>query len=135
MANAVYGHGLEAFAKAQINWETDTIKAILIDFGNYTPDFVNHQFLSDIPALARVSVIALTSALVDGAGTLDADDPIFISVTGPTVEAVLLYKDTGVESSSPLIALIDTATGLPCTPNGGNITVQWDNGTFKIFRL
>jgi hypothetical protein len=45
------------------------------------------------------------------------------------------YKDTGTESTSLLIFYIDTATGLPCTPNGGNITVAWDSGANKIFKL
>lgn len=28
-----------------------------------------------------------------------------------------------------------TSSGLPVTPNGGNITVTWDNGSNKIFKL
>ena len=56
-------------------------------------------------------------------------------MTGDPSEALLIYKDTGTEATSPLIAYIDTATGLPVTPNGGNITVTWDNGTNKIFKL
>ena len=34
-----------------------------------------------------------------------------------------------------VIAFIDTATGLPVTPNGGDITITWDNGANKIFKL
>jgi hypothetical protein len=34
-----------------------------------------------------------------------------------------------------LIAYIDTATGLPVTPNGQNITVSFDNGSNRIFKL
>jgi hypothetical protein len=40
-----------------------------------------------------------------------------------------------VASSSPLICIFDTATNLPVTPNGGDITIQFDNGTNKIFKL
>jgi hypothetical protein len=47
----------------------------------------------------------------------------------------VIYKDTGTAATSPLIAYIDTATGLPVTPNGGDITVTWDNGSNKIFKL
>ena len=36
----------------------------------------------------------------------------FTSVTGPSIEAIVIYADTGTESTSPLIAYIDTATGL-----------------------
>jgi hypothetical protein len=46
-----------------------------------------------------------------------------------------MYEHTGVESSSRLICDSDTATGLPVTPNRGDITVQWDNGANKIFKL
>ena len=56
-------------------------------------------------------------------------------MTGDPSEALVIYKDTGTESTSPLIMYIDTATGLPVTPNGGDITVTWDNGTNKIFKV
>lgn len=39
-----------------------------------------------------------------------------------SVRAIVIVKDTGTEATSPLIAYIDTATGLPIAPNGGDIT-------------
>jgi len=66
---------------------------------------------------------------------MDAADVTYTAVTGDPSEAVVVYKDTGVEGTSQLIAYIDTATGLPVTPNGGDITIQWDNGINKIFKL
>jgi len=51
------------------------------------------------------------------------------------VESIEIYKDSGVESTSRLIANIDTATGLPVTPNGGDITVVFDAGANRIFKL
>ena len=68
-------------------------------------------------------------------GAADANDVTFTSVTGASIDAIVLYKDTGTDSTSPLIAFIDTATGLPITPNGGDIIVTWDNGANKIFKL
>jgi hypothetical protein len=65
----------------------------------------------------------------------DAADITFTTVTGDQSEALVIYKDTGVEATSQLIAYIDTATGLPVTPGGGNITVTWDDGANKIFKL
>lgn len=44
----------------------------------------------------------------------------------------MIYADTGTESTSPLIAFIDTATGLPITPNGGDIIVTWDKKINEI---
>jgi hypothetical protein len=56
-------------------------------------------------------------------------------VTGATVEALVLYKDTGTEATSPLILYLDTATGLPFTPNSGDVTISWDNGNSRIFKI
>lgn len=141
-------------------------------------------------------------------GVADADDVTYSSVSGATVEAVLIYKDTGTASTSRVAALIDgrhivtcaataassatsiaverlsagipngtvltfsngqaatmtalanagdrtvtvsalsgsvtagsradapaTSSGLPVTPNGGSITITWDNGANRIFKL
>lgn len=60
----------------------------------------------------------------------------FTAVSGNSTEAILVYIDSGSEVNiSPLVVYIDTATGLPITPNGGDIIVTWDNGTNKIFKV
>jgi hypothetical protein len=149
----------------------------------------------------------LTSPTVT-AGVADAADVTYSAVTGATVEAILIYKDTGTASTSRVAALIDgrhivtcaatagssstsiaverlsagipngtvltfsngasatlsalanagdrtitvsstaasisagsradapaTSSGLPVTPNGGSITITWDNGANRIFKL
>lgn len=48
---------------------------------------------------------------------------------------VLIWKDTGKQSTSQLIAYIDTETGMPVTPNGGNIGVSWDSVVNRIFKI
>ena len=68
-------------------------------------------------------------------GAADANDVTFAAVAGASIEAIIIYVDSGTEATSPLIAYIDTATGLPITPNGGDIIVTWDNGTNKIFKV
>lgn len=135
MANTLYDFARQRFLEAQINWMTDTVKVILVDTGAYTPQTAIHQFLSDIPTSARIAgPVTLTSKATTG-GAADAADCTFVSVTGNSIEAIIIYADTGVEATSPLIAFIDTATGLPITPNGGDIIVTWDNGTNKIFKV
>ena len=69
------------------------------------------------------------------AGVADAADITFTTVTGDESEALVIYKHTGTDGTSNLIAYIDTATGLPVTPGGGDITVTWDDGANKIFKL
>ena len=134
MANALYGKGRDKFLNGSIDWTSDTIKSILIDTADYTVSIDVDEFVDDIAAAAKVSEAALagkSSAL----GVADANDTVHSAVSGDTVEAIVIYKDTGTPSTSPLIAYIDSATGLPLTPNGGDVTVSWDSGANKIFKL
>lgn len=135
MANTLYDAARQRFLEAQINWMTDTIKVLLVDTGAYTPQTAVHQNLSDIPTSARIAGPNTLTAKSTTGGAADAADVTFTSVSGPSIEAIVIYSDTGTEASSPLIAYIDTATGLPITPNGGDIIVTWDNGANKIFKV
>jgi hypothetical protein len=63
----------------------------------------------------------------------DADNVTFTAVSGNSVESVNLLKDTGNTATSDRIAYFDTGTGLPVTPNGGDITVTWNaSGIFTF---
>lgn len=130
MASAIYPKAKENMLSGAINIPSDTIKAVLVDTANYTYSTA-HDFYDDVPAGARVGTpVALTNKSVTN-GVFDADDTVFTSVTGATVEAIIIYKEGAGESSSPLIAYIEGTV----TPNGGNVTVQWDSGASKIFAL
>jgi hypothetical protein len=58
--------------------------------------------------------------------TIDAADATFTSVTGVSVESLVIWKDDTTDAASTLIVVFDTATGLPVTPNGGNIVSQFN---------
>jgi len=135
MATALYGKGREGFLDGSIDWDTNTIKAVLIDAADYTVSIDVHDNLDDIPGAARVATSSALSGKTVTLGVADADDVTFSAVSGDQCEALVLYKDTGTESTSRLIAYIDNATGLPVTPSGGDIIVAWDNGANKIFKL
>lgn len=135
MANALYDKGRQGFLDGSIDWDTDDIRAILVDTGAYTINLATHDNLDDIAGGARIAVSSSLTGKTATDGVADADDVTFTSVTGNSVEMIVLYKHTGTESTSRLICAIDTATGLPLTPNGGNVTVAWDNGANKIFKL
>ena len=135
MANALYNKGREGFLDGNIDWDTDDIRCILIDTADYTVDLATHDNLDDVPAIARVATSGAFTGKTVTDGVADAADVTLSSVTGDTCEAIVIYKHTGTESTSRLIAYIDTATGLPVTPNGGDITIQWDSGANKIFKL
>lgn len=137
MSNVMYGKGRNKFARGEIVWKAsggDTIKAILIDVADYTVDIDVDEFLSDIPGAARVATKVLVPA-DPSLGVCDAADITFLAVTGDPCEAIVIYKEGAGEGSSPLLAYINSATGLPVTPNGGDINVQWDNTGNKIFKL
>lgn len=135
MANALYDLGRQAFLNGGINWLSDDIRGILVDSASYAVNLATHDFLDDIPAPARTAVSTSLTGKTSTNGVADANDVTFTTVTGPQSEAVVIYKHTGTEATSNLIAYIDTATGLPVTPSGGNISVTWDNASNKIFKL
>lgn len=135
MANALYDKGREGFLDGSIDWDTDDIRIILVDAADYTVNLATHDNLDDIPSGARVATSGALAGKTKTDGVADANDVVLSSVTGDPCEAIVIYKHTGTESTSRLIAYIDTGTGLPVTPNGGDITIAWDNGANKIFKL
>lgn len=135
MANALYDKARQRFLEGSFNWNTDTIKALLVDTAAYTVNLSTHEFHSDVSGSAIIATSGAFASKTTTGGAADAADVTFTSVSGASIEAIIIYKDTGVSGTSPLIAYIDTATGLPITPNGGDIIVTWDNGANKIFKL
>ncbi|WP_457149789.1 hypothetical protein [Mycobacteroides abscessus] len=132
MVNALYDKAREAFLKGDLDWEVQNFKVCGVD-ATYTPNIETHQYLSDITG------IVCTSSNLSGkswtAGVADAADVVFPTVTGPTIVRWIFYQDTGTAGTSQLVALYDTAAGLPTIPDGTNITVTWSNGPSRIFRI
>jgi hypothetical protein len=117
----------------RVDLDTDTIRAMFVDHADDTP-LVTDATLSDIASAgqvpARASCPALSSPTIGtvGVGIFDAADTVFSSLTGDQSESLIVFKDGGTDASSPLVHRYDTATGLPLTPNGGNVTVVWAAG-------
>lgn len=134
MANALFDKARQRFLEGQFNWMTNNIKAVLVSNG-YTENLSGHEFLSDISGSARIATSGSFTGKETTGGAANANNVTFSSVSGAAIEAIVIYQDTGSDATSPLIAWIDTATGLPITPNGGDIIVTWDDGPNKIFKL
>ena len=135
MANTLFDKARQRFLEAQINWLTDTVKVLLVSTTAYTVNASTHEFLSDISGSARIAgPVTLTGKSTAG-GAADGADVTFTAVTGGAIGAIVIYIDSGSEATSPLVAYLDTATGLPITPNGGDIIVTWDNGANRIFKV
>jgi len=136
VANQFYGKGREAFLEGSIAMLSDNIKVVLCDTATYTLSINTDQYLSDIPGGARVATSGNLASKTGTLGVFNAATVTFSAVSGAACALIVIYKDTGTASTSPLIGAIDTASsGLPVTPNGGDITLTWDSGTNKIFKL
>ena len=135
MADQIYGKARQGFGEEKFNLTSDNIKIVLVDADDYTVDIDVDEDLADIPAGARVATSGNLSGKSFTLGVFDADDVVLSSVSGDQAEAIVGYLDTGVEGTSLLIWYADSYTGLPVTPSGGHITVAWDNGANKIFKL
>lgn len=134
MANAIYPKWKEALVQASANSAlTGNVKAVLVDLADYTYSSA-HDFLDDVPVAARVATSANLSTKTYVNGLFDADNATFSAVTGDISEAVILYVDSGTEGTSRLIAFFDTGvTGLPVTPNGGDINLNFNaSGIFQL---
>lgn len=144
MANALADPGREGFLAGEIDWDTAVIKASLVR--GYTPNLTTNKFVSDVTA-AGGTLVATTAALTAktvAAGVADAADTTFGTVaTGTACNHIIIFQASAVTGGADvaataqrLIAVLDTGTGLPVTPNGGEITLAWSNvaGTL-IFKL
>jgi hypothetical protein len=133
MANLVYPKFKEQLLQAGVNMSSVTIKAVLVDTASYTYNAAD-EFLTAIPAGMRVATSPALGTKTFTAGLFDAADTVFTAVTGAVSEALVLFVDTGTAGTSRLICLLDTGvTGLPVTPNGGDINVAFNaSGIFQL---
>lgn len=135
MANAIYPKYKQALADgaANISLSSGTVKVVLVDLADYAYSAA-HDFLDDVPVAARVAISGALTSKTTTDGLFDAADVTLSSVTGDPCEALIIFIDTGVEATSRLVAFMDTGvTGLPVTPNGGNINIVWNAlGIFQI---
>lgn len=132
MASTCYAKAKQAWLDNTLDLNDDDIRILFIDGADYTPNFATDDFLNDVPAGARIGTATAIANTTVTDGVFDGDDVNMTAVSGDQFEHILVYKHTGTDATSNLVCLIDvTAT----TPNGGDILVQWDSGTNKIFKI
>lgn len=138
MANAIYPKWKEALitgaANAALNGSGTTgVYVALVDTGTYTYSAA-HEFFSSLSGIVGTDQeIGATKTYTNG--VFDGADITHPSVTGASSEALVLYvKNAGANTTWRLVAFIDTGvTGLPVTPNGGNIATTWNaSGIFAL---
>lgn len=125
MANALYNPFKQQLLdnSTALDLDADTIKAGLIDSADYTFSAAHDEYAGGSRDVALVAIVAESGALGSLTctnGTFDTADFTWTAVTGDVSEAVILHDDTA--TNGRLIAFYDTSmTGMPVTPNGGNI--------------
>ena len=143
MANAIFDPGREGFLAGEIDWDSAVIKVALVRSYTFS---AAHKFVSDVTTAG--GVLAATSAALTAktvaAGVADAADITYTAVaSNASGHSLLVFQSSAVgggadvaATAQRVIAYYDTGTGLPVTPNGGDITVAWGNvaGTL-IFKL
>jgi len=142
VSSQLFDTGREGFLLGEIDWDGAVIKMALVR--NYTFN-ASHKFVSDVTNAGGQLVVtsnALTSK-TGSAGVADAADVTFSAVAnGVAIPAAIYFQSSAVTGGSDvattaqrLICYVDTATGLPVTPNGQAITWAHDNGANRIFKL
>lgn len=128
MANQLYPQGAAHILgkSTKADMIGDTIKILF-----YASTFNSaHEFVGD---LTGASIIARSSALAGKTstnGVFAANNLTVTAVSGSAFSAVVLYKDTGADGTSPLIAWFDITT---FTPTGGDVSVVFNaSGLFSI---
>jgi hypothetical protein len=163
MANALYTHARDLFVgqstDPKIDWVNDTIKACLV--GSGYSFLATHKYLSDLganvitPISSATTSSNLTGKVVQATGTEAGGAAKAAGITfsatnvpangvtaGVAINFLVLYKDTGVAGTSPLIAFFDGpgggVTGLPISAvnnTGQDVQVQWSSAYPYIFAI
>jgi hypothetical protein len=125
MANVLYPKFKQGLQNKEHDLDTDIIKATLIDTGAYTYAGTHYAYATDVAAGSKIAVSPqLTSPTITD-GVFDTADFSWTAVSGVQSEAIIIWNDSPTTpTADPLCAFYDTGmTGMPVTPNGGNINV------------
>ena len=127
MANSHYYRARAKWAKKQLDWAADDMRALLASDA-YVVDLGAHEFLSSVPAPARFGIVALTGrAVVATDGRCTAASPIVftgVPSSGVAKALILLKYDTATPENSALLVYMDKAvSGLPLTMTGAPVNV------------
>lgn len=118
---------------APVDTALDTIKIAAVS-SSYTPSTTTDQYWSTVSANVIGTPQVLTYSSSTGGLYKSSNNPSFSVPATTTVTYLVIYKDTGTPTTSPLIAIIDTATGLPFTTGSSttplNVTMDAANGWY-----
>lgn len=149
MANFWYNTGklrMWAGATGLVDLIADTIKVMALQ--GDTGESTDHEFIGDVITAGAVEVTsvgyiggyggagrkvlggkALSVDQVNDRAEFDCGDVTWTAISQAGSElwvALLIVREVTSDALSPVLAHIDTATGLPLTPNGSDISLAID---------
>ncbi len=134
--SALYDSAREGYLAGNYDADADDLRAVLVNVsgvGTLYTFSAAHSVMTSVPAASRIGTPVSLAGKTVTAGVLDATDTTLVAVTGDTCEAIIIFNEGGgTDATRELVAYID---GISVTPNGGNITIVWDSGANRIFKL
>ncbi len=115
-----------------VDFPSNDIRASLLDqtdSGAITTSTENYGQVDTAVVVADSGALGTKTVGVVSVGTFDAANVTYSAVTGDAADFLTLYQFNATPANATLIVTWDSATtGLPVTPNGGDITVTWAAG-------
>lgn len=118
----VYEKSLLLIQQQSLDFVNDTIKAALLDTA-HTVDVANHDFFDDVSAdeigdadYSQITLSGKSISIVSNKIRFDFADLDFGDNVTISARYLVIYKDTGTPSTSPVIWIVDLNTG------GGNLS-------------
>lgn len=140
MTNAVYPEALDGLLSGAIDLDTGVLKAALVR--GYTYDATDVT-VADVVATGTLNgTSAALGSVTITSGVVDAADTSISTTASANDHALIIFQASAVtggadvaQSSQRLVAYFDTGTGLPIQPGTGTVTVTFDAGTNRIFKI
>ena len=132
MATFKYNNYRSESAGGTMSWPALTVKMALVS-GAYAPDSDN-VYLSEVPGILTISDTFTGLAIIDGFAVGLCPEFLLFRNDSPVAGAIL-FDDTGVTSTSRLIAFSNDGPGFPFLPVGFNYSVTYnaaDGGWFQV---
>ena len=126
-------------AARRVDWVTDTIKVMLAT-STYAVSQTAHIFKSDVTneitgtgyTAGGVTLGSKTNTVATLATQLDAADASWTTATF-TARYAIVYKDTGVAATSPVLGYVDF--GADATATAGTFTIVWDATGILVYTV
>jgi len=134
--------GVPANTTTTVDFDADDIDVSLLDATDSGAIAVTTENYGEVDTATVVADRADSAQVPLGSktigtvavGVFDAADVTFATITGDAADYLVLYKYHATPANATMIATWDSATtGLPVTPNGGDITVTFNaSGIIRI---